>query len=253
MAGAAHCAIPATFDDQDGLTIDDSGVSGRLLMLGRPDSSFLIVPATTGDSRSDWALLASDGCIASRVEMWDRTRDLFHVTVDCAQPLFRFGGDAAMACALLSRQVYLALASDSIGLAAGVLSRTVEYLNTRIQFGKPLGTLQALKHRVAQHAANLSVYSALLEQALEAAPRDADLWATIAKADITAGCAAIAADCIQLHGGVGHTWEFDIHIFVKRAKLNEMLGGDNRRLRDQAANSFVKAARENRTTLEFQA
>ena len=77
------------------------------------------------------------------------------------------------------------------------------------------------------------------------------LWALLAKSEASDGYVFTAADCVQLHGGVGFTWEFDPHIHLKRARLNEMLLAQNRIVRDLAADRLAAATRAGRGTLEL--
>ena len=77
------------------------------------------------------------------------------------------------------------------------------------------------------------------------------MWARLAKARASETFVHVATDCIQLHGGVGHTWEFDPHIYIKRATLNEALLGSNRAMRDTAIDLLDRALDEGRTTTEL--
>jgi alkylation response protein AidB-like acyl-CoA dehydrogenase len=94
----------------------------------------------------------------------------------------------------------------------------------------------------------------VLDQAVEsvaAGSPDAEMWAGLAKAGATETFAYVAGDCIQLHGGVGHTWEFDPHIFAKRSRLNEALASDNRDLLDSTCEALAKASKAGRVTTEL--
>ena len=73
----------------------------------------------------------------------------------------------------------------------------------------------------------------------------------LAKAEVTDACTVIATDCVQLHGGVGFTWDFDPHIFLKRARLNEVLVMSNPALRDRAAATLASITRAGRSALEL--
>jgi alkylation response protein AidB-like acyl-CoA dehydrogenase len=130
----------------------------------------------------------------------------------------------------------------------------VEYLKTRIQFDRPIASFQAIKHRAADMVISIATQRYVLEQAVESAMQDspdADMWAAIAKAGATKTFAYVAGDCIQLHGGVGHTWEFDPHIYAKRARVNEAVASDNRVLLDFGARELASATRAGRVTTEL--
>src|SRR5262249_19601818 len=149
----------------------------------------------------------------------------------------------------------LAIAADSLGGAARISHQTVEYQKVRVQFDRPVASFQALKHRAVNLLTAITTQEFLLSQAVDAAAEDApdaDMWAALAKAGATEAFAFVSGDCIQLHGGVGHTWEFDPHIFAKRARLNEALAANNRVLRDFAAQELADATRAGRLTTELE-
>src|SRR5262249_38403424 len=118
----------------------------------------------------------------------------------------------------------LALACDAVGAAQEVLGLTIDYLKTRQQFGKPIGSFQALKRRCADHRVALEVAWSLVREAVRSrasGASDAAAQASLAKAYACDVGAAIATDATQLHGGIGVTWEHPCHLFLKRAKLDE--------------------------------
>lgn len=132
----------------------------------------------------------------------------------------------------------VALASDAIGGATAILERTVEYMSIREQFGRPIGAFQALKHRAANWKVLLEAATALVHHAadaLAAGQPDAPMLASGAKFYGCETYAAIAADAIQLHGGIGFTWEHVCHLFLKRAKLSEQLLGSSSQHKDRVA------------------
>ena len=137
----------------------------------------------------------------------------------------------------------VALAADSLGIGEAVLDATIGYLKVREQFGKVIGSFQALKHRVADHKTALVGARELLAHAASLDPLDpANLVdALSAKAHITRTASEVARDCIQLHGGVGFTAEFQPHIYLKRAKLNEALGLPRNQLLDRVADLLEAA------------
>jgi alkylation response protein AidB-like acyl-CoA dehydrogenase len=124
----------------------------------------------------------------------------------------------------------LALACDSMGGALHILERTVEYMCTRIQFDRAIGSFQALKHRAANWKILQEAATALTRQAAVTIADDEPFRASAASGAKFYACdayAAIAGDAIQLHGGIGFTWEHECHLFFKRAKLNQVLFGDS--------------------------
>jgi len=136
-------------------------------------------------------------------------------------------GDRTLARTLDRAKV--ALAAEQVGGAQRCLDMSVDYAKTRVQFGRPIGSFQAIKHKLAdmfvlvESARSASYYAAWVaahnEEELPAA-------AALAKAYCSDAYFHVAAECIQIHGGVGFTWEHDAHLFFKRAKSSETLFGD---------------------------
>ncbi len=216
-------------------------------LLGSPDAAAALLWAE-GDR---WSLVELGEGAGKPISMWDRTRAVFEIDATelaAGSLLGEAAGDA------LASAMALAIAADSLGGAERIAGQTIEYLKTRQQFGKPLASFQALKHR----AADLVALGALNEQmvangveAVAAGDPDALIWAMMAKSEVSDGYVFTAADCIQLHGGVGFTWEFDPHIHMKRARMNEMLLANNPAARDRAAEQLAVATRAGRSTLEL--
>jgi alkylation response protein AidB-like acyl-CoA dehydrogenase len=176
------------------------------------------------------------------------------LSCDGAKPAFVVQDADGAATSALNRQLALAAASDSIGGAAAISDQTIDYMKTRVQFDRPIGSFQAMKHRAADLIILMATHENLLEQAVEAAQRcspHADMWAALAKAGVTSTYRFIADDCVLLHGGIGFTWEYDCHLFLKRARLNEILGMSNPELYDLAAAALGRAAAEHRSAAEL--
>lgn len=132
--------------------------------------------------------------------------------------------------ALMSRARVLA-AAEQLGIIEAVRDMSAAYARTRVQFGKPIGSFQAVKHRCADMAiAAYSIIGEVFQAALlvEAGTPDAAFHAATAYVLATRGAKASTADNIQNHGGIGFTWEQDSHLFLKRALLLEHLLGSQR-------------------------
>lgn len=132
----------------------------------------------------------------------------------------------------------IALAAEQIGGAQAILDQTVAYAKERVQFGRPIGSFQAVKHKcadmcVAVESARSAVYYAAAAAAADSAELPA--LASMAKAYCSDAFFACAADAIQVHGGVGFTWEYDCHLYFKRAKSTETFLGDPVWHREQVA------------------
>ncbi|MFF5773582.1 acyl-CoA dehydrogenase family protein [Streptomyces californicus] len=201
-------------------------------------AGLLVVAAHTGGyprSRTQLFLVPGDapGVVRTRLTALDETRPLARVELREA-PAELLGADdtadAAGALAATGRTAAALLAAEAVGTAASALERTVEYVKTREQFGRPVGSFQAVKHRIADlyvrvEAARSAAYYAARDP--EAGPLA--LAQALEAARITTG------EAIQLHGGIGFTWEHVAHRYFKRAAGDELLFGPVHRLRDHAA------------------
>jgi alkylation response protein AidB-like acyl-CoA dehydrogenase len=246
-SGEVNAAVPAT-PDAAALTWSDAGVSGTLRCLGAPDAALVLAPV--GDA---WVIVELAGAEVNAAPMWDRTREVIDVRLRNAKPAAILEDRERTSGALL-RAMALATAADSCGAARSVTERTLAYMKTREQFGQPIAGFQALKHRAADLATKLAVMDEMVAHAVDkiaADEPDADIWVSLAKAEVTETFVFIATDCVQLHGGVGFTWDFDPQIFLKRARLNEVLVMTNPALRDQAAARLAAATRAGRSALEL--
>ena len=174
-------------------------------------------------------LLVVDGKSAAEVEpnavarthtpAMDPTRRLAQVTPgDAARTALT--GDAAAALSQARDEACIALAAEQVGAAARIFELTVEYTKVRHQFGRPIGSFQALKHRMA----DLHVLLEAARSASSAAVAGA-LLPSVAKAYCSEAFQTIAGEAIQLHGGIAITWEHDAHLYFKRAHGSAMLFG----------------------------
>jgi alkylation response protein AidB-like acyl-CoA dehydrogenase len=126
------------------------------------------------------------------------------------------------------RDLLLTLAAaEAAGAASKALDSTARYTTERHQFGLPIGTFQAVKHRLADMLVAVeNCRSAVYGAAWELQERDrADRSASLAQAVATANAVAVIGDAVQLHGGIGVTWECDLHLFLRRAKALEATYG----------------------------
>jgi alkylation response protein AidB-like acyl-CoA dehydrogenase len=246
-SGEISAAVPASHSASS-LTWSDDGVSGTLRCLGSRDAAFVLAPA--GDA---WVIVQLAGADVNPTPMWDRTREVIDVRLQNAKPAAILEDHEATSAALL-RAMALATAADSCGAARSVTERTIAYMKTREQFGQPIAGFQALKHRAADLATKLAVMDEMAAHAVHRTATgepDADIWASLAKAEVTESFVFIATDCVQLHGGVGFTWDYDPQIFLKRARLNEVLMMANPALRDRAAEGLAAMTRAGRSALEL--
>ncbi|MFD8388480.1 acyl-CoA dehydrogenase family protein [Streptomyces sp. NPDC059680] len=212
-------------------------------------AGLLIVAAHTGGfarSRTLLFLVAGDapGLVRARQTALDATRPQGRVQLRevRAELLGEEGADVLPALAVLGDGVAAVLACEAVGAAERVLERTVEYVGQREQFGRPVGSFQAVKHRLADvyvevQAARSAAYHAAWACGAGAGSLGAqgERSGGLALAQALEALRGAAAEGIQLHGGIGFTWEHDAQLYFKRAAGDELLFGPVHRLRDRAA------------------
>ncbi len=207
-----------------GVTVDDDLLTGAVdLVLGADRASLLVVPA--GGSLYAVDADASGLTITSK-PLLDRSRSAALVTLEGVRGRRLEAGDGMLAEAALRAAVLVA--ADALGAAGRLLELAVEYSGQRTQFGRPIGSFQAMKHAAAtmlvtEEAARSVVYfaAASVDQGLP----EAHLHAATAKAQVTAGAVASAESALTMHGAIGYTWEHDLQLFYKRTKLDLALFG----------------------------
>jgi alkylation response protein AidB-like acyl-CoA dehydrogenase len=141
----------------------------------------------------------------------------------------------------------VALAAESTGIAQRTMEMAVEYAKDRQQFGRPIGAYQAVSHRCAQmlletENARSAVYGA--SWAADAEPESLPLAASMAKAYASDAGWRVPDASIQVHGGIGFTWEHDLHFFLKRGRSNAAIFGDAKWHRERVADAVLSRAGE---------
>ena len=141
------------------------------------------------------------------------------------------------------RHAMLAVAADSIGVGSRALALAVDWARERHQFGRPIGSFQAVSHRCADM---LVALEGARSQVLAAA--EADLEGSVYLADLAAAAAldagvAATEGALQIHGGIGFTWEHPVHLLLRRAQVNAVLIGRADALRDRAAGELLALSR----------
>ena len=172
----------------------------------------------------------ADGLVVEPLTMMDLTRPMARLRCDgVTVPAERRmpGADAALARTLDLGAALIA--ADCVGACDAILAATVAYAKERVQFGRPIGSFQAIKHRIAdmmvaaEAARSLAWYAAC---ALDETPATGAEASSVAKVECTAALRRCAGDMIQLHGGIGFTWEHAAHLYFKRARANATMLGD---------------------------
>lgn len=208
---------------------DGSGPVGSIAaVLGADRARRLVVPVR----RSECVALVLLEVDAAGVQvrpraLTDRTRTVADVVVSGARGVDIVGDVAAILEETALRAAVL-VSADALGVSERMLEMAVEYAKQRHQFGVPIGSFQAVKHAAAQMLVHVEAARSIVHlaaAAVEAGHPEAALYAAAAKSQVTAGASEAADVALTLHGAIGYTWEHDLQLFYKRAKLDRVLFG----------------------------
>jgi alkylation response protein AidB-like acyl-CoA dehydrogenase len=217
--------------------VPDGGVADLFVVAVREEGTEL-----TDGIRLVLVPAGTDGVTASLLPTVDQTRRQGEVVFRGArvptENLLDAGDAGWPVLSHLLDLAAIALAAEQIGSAQAILEQTVAYAQERVQFGRPIGSFQAVKHKcadmcVAVESARSAVYYAAAAAAADS--EELPALASMAKAYCSDAFFSVAADAIQVHGGVGFTWEYDCHLYFKRAKSTESFLGDSVWHREQVA------------------
>jgi len=240
---ATHSGVVVTGDVQSGLQLDGE-VSG---ILGADSSATLLVVVSHSDALAIVCVRAVEVTVTPIV-LSDVTRRAatvrFESVVIPREDVLLVGEAAREALDLAAARAAVAIAADSVGGAAAALVLATEYAKTRHQFGRAIGSFQAIKHKLATMYIASDSAQAVAEHAAASVERDLDGSRQIvlaAAAHCTAAYVAVAGDAIQTHGGIGFTWEHACHRYLKRAWLNQVSLGGQRALRASFADRLFNA------------
>ena len=238
----------------EGVTLAAAEKGGTFTLSGTklfvPDAhtaDAVVVAARTGKPGAEGISLflvpkGAKGLAVTLLPTMDQTRKLCEVTLkDVA-----VGGDAVLGATgsgwkALSRvldRATVALCAEMCGGAQKVLDMTVEYAKIRQAFGRPIGSFQGVKHKAAdmlvdvENSKSITYYAAW---AMDEGVAEGPLAASMAKAYVSDAYRKVSAAGIQLHGGIGFTWEHDLHLYFKRAKSSEFTFGDATYHRERVA------------------
>lgn len=210
---------------------DDGTVTGRPepVIYGAA-ADLLVVPA--GD---ELVMVDLAGLDRSAEPAMDQTRELAWVDLDHAPATVIGGADAVVAH---RRRGAVFHAAEMLGSAHAVMTLAVEYAKEREQFGRPIGSFQAVKHRCADMLVDVEGMRSAVFHAAWAIGAD-DPEAAVAAATAKVWCSdagvRVAESALQVHGGIGFTWEADVHLHLKRAQLDQVSFGDARHHRAELA------------------
>jgi alkylation response protein AidB-like acyl-CoA dehydrogenase len=229
---AVPLSTPLGAPPPPGLRADGDTLTGTATsVLDALPADVLIVPA----GGSLWQVAAADARI-SAVTSLDQTRPLADISLDAA-PAVRLaaGARAGRAWTAARTAAAVLLAGEQLGVADRCLDITVAYVKQRHQFGRPVGSFQAVKHRLARLWVRVTQARAVARYAadcLTTGDPDTPVAAHLAQAHCADVAVLAAQDCVQLHAGIGFTWEHPAHLYLKRAKSDAIALGTPARHRD---------------------
>jgi len=229
-------------EDGDGVVLDGE----KVLVMDAAAADLLLV--ATADGRRHLVQSDATGVAIEPATSIDLTRRLYSARFDGVRvaPEDTLPGVGEDYFAVFDR-VCVALAAESTGIAQRTMEMAVEYAKDRQQFGRPIGSYQAVSHRCAQmlletENARSAVYGAAW--AAGAAPESLPRAASMAKAYASDAGWRVPDASVQVHGGIGFTWEHDLHFFLKRGKANASMFGDARWHRERVADVVLAEAGE---------
>lgn len=225
----------------------------KLQVLDGAAADLLVVAFRTGLGDGEIALgvveRGAPGLAVEATPSIDGTRRVARVRCDAV----RVAGDAVLgapgaagpALARLLDQAAAVVTAETIGAAEGALRLTVDYARERVQFGSPIGRFQGVKHPLAEMYVDVESFKSLLYYAawcLDQGDPEAPRFVSMAKAYAGEAFARIGIDGVQLHGGVGYTWEYDVQLHLKRSKWARTAFGDPDHHYDRVARLRTEAS-----------
>ena len=224
-------------EDGEGIVLDGE----KVMVMDAAAADFLLV--ATADGRRHVVEREAPGVSISPATSIDLTRRLHSVGFDGVRvaPRDTLPGEAEEYMPVFHR-LCVALAAESTGIAQRTMEMAVSYAKDRQQFGRPIGSYQAVSHRCAQmlletENARSAVYGAAW--AADAEPESLPKAASMAKAYASDAGWRVPDASIQVHGGIGFTWEHDLHFFLKRGRANASMFGDARWHRERVADAVL--------------
>jgi alkylation response protein AidB-like acyl-CoA dehydrogenase len=205
------------------------GLQGTVpAVLGAGQACRLVVPVWADGGCTLFLVEARQAGVSRRGrKLLDRTRSAADVTFAAASGL-RLDLDGGQVLATAALRAAVLVAADSLGAAARMLELAVDYSKQRTQFGVPIGSFQAMKHAAATMLVSVEASRSIAYFAAASVEQERDgspLHAAAAKAQVSAAGERAADAALTMHGAIGYTWEHDLQLFYKRAKLNAQLYG----------------------------
>jgi alkylation response protein AidB-like acyl-CoA dehydrogenase len=221
------------------LFVPDAAVADHIICVARSGESLMLLPVARD----------SEGLNLHVMPAMDATRKIYEVGFNDVPVLgadvFGADGDVRGALSHAIRVATVAACAEMVGGMQWILDTTVEYAKTRQQFGRPIGSFQAIQHQCAdmllmtESARSAAYYAAWSVN--EGSP-EANTAVSIAKAYCSNAFREVGNRGIQIHGGIGFTWEHDLHLYYKRSKALEVMFGDATFHRERIARNVVDTA-----------
>ncbi|MCU1692615.1 MAG: acyl-CoA dehydrogenase, partial [Frankiales bacterium] len=236
-AGWSRDDLPLAVADGGGLRLTGSVRA----VAGAPWADLLVVLAAADDGPVLVLVPVAEGTSVTPVTPLDLTALLGDVTLDGARGTLLASTalvDAVLAAA--EQAALLAVAADAVGVAARAVAESVRYSRERVQFGRAIGSFQAVAHPVADAFVKTEGARSLVAaaaRAVDAQADDAALLVDLATAEALEAAVQVTETAVQVHGGVGFTWEHCTHLLLRRARSDEALVLRPDRLRARAAGS----------------
>ena len=233
----ATLVLNGTLDSWDAATVgltaradgDRHRISGEApTVLAGHTADLVLVAAITASGPSLFAVPAdAEGLEREALASLDRTRRVARLHfADVPARLVGPDGDAGTGLARTADAATVLLAAEQLGGAQRCLDMSVGYAKSRIQFGRAIGSFQAVKHRCADMLVLVEgVRSAVVHAAAVEPPDELAISASVAKLAASEAFLHIALDNMRIHGGIGFTWEHDAHLYVRRAKSTALMFG----------------------------
>jgi alkylation response protein AidB-like acyl-CoA dehydrogenase len=222
-----------------GVGISGDGLTGRVTSVaGASEADVLVVPVTGRDGL-ELHTVSRDaaGVDVSPVLALDMTRPLANVEFSSAASSRVDAAPAEAAVRAALETAAALLASEQLGIAQWCFDTTLAYVKQRRQFGRAIGSYQAIKHRLADLWIEVNSTAAAARYAADTCAHGdgAAIGAAVAQAYCSGAAVHAAEECVQLHGGIGMTWEYPAHLYLKRAKSDQLAYGTAYRHRARLA------------------
>ncbi|MDJ0847750.1 MAG: acyl-CoA dehydrogenase family protein [Myxococcota bacterium] len=231
LPGIASGDTIATLAPRSGVRAEGLGLRGeQRLVIDAQNADLLLVAASDDLGTGLYAVHpGAPGVAIEPVDGLDLTRKVAHLRLDGAAGRRLGRDDAGPALEKTLHRAVVALAADQVGGAARCLETAVDYVKARVQFGRPVGSFQAVKHRAADAYTVLELARSVAYWSWWVATNDGRELAEaahVAKSLCAEAFRRASRENIHLHGGMGFTWEHDAHLYYRRAQADEVMFGD---------------------------